>query len=617
MTGVTVTAPSPIDDRVDRPSRSRDPWRIASAITAVVLVTVACWPVVAGGHHALDLAWNPAGDWAILTMRVEDVGRHLPLVGPYSRFGWSHPGPLSYWLLAGPYHLFGGTAHSVLAAAAVLNALTISTIGAVAWRRGRLPLVAVSMVAITALLHAMGPQMLRDPWNPYITLLPLALFVLVMWSIAQGDRALWPLALFVASAEFQSHLGYLPILAAVGVVAVVMAVRNRAEVPLLPSSSRGRRWLLGSSIAVAVVCWLPVVVDQVAGTGNLGAIVGYWLDGGATAGFGEALHQAALQLAIPGAPWLGQKELAGPDGALIGASITALIVPVLAMIGSILLARAVRARAALRLDLLVVTAAIAGVVATAQVVGPLFDWITRWWWVIGALWWMAIGWTLWCAVVAALRTTEQRRVAVVVLAALATLLSLRSARPLARATIHALPPDPSTSEVLTNFLPQTLGALEGSGPVLVRAVGTINGSYADAIRFALEHRGVEIVSRDDVAYKVGEHRSIEHRTPVATVWVVSADMIQQFRGDPEMRFVGMWDPMTPPERAEWFAAEHELQEQFLAVGRPDLAEALTNGTGGVDRAGAELDIDHELLRRVEAGRRRGDPVAVFLGPPSN
>ena len=360
-----------------------------------------------------------------------------------------------------------------------------------------------------------------------------------------------------------------------------------------------------------------MIWDQLLGTGNLGAIAGYWADGtGSTVGIIDALRLAALQLGLPDAPWLGHVELATSDGSILGVSFVALLVPVAAMVIAMVVARRAGASAALRLDLLVVTTALAGVLATAQVVEPNFDWITRWWWVIGCLWWMAIAWSLWSGVVMRIRSSDSRRVATIVLTAVSTLVILQSVHPVVDASARAVPPAASSSEVLANFLPQTLAALDGSGPVLVRAVGSVNGSYADSIRFALEHEGVDVVSSPDLAYKVGEHRSIEHRTPELTLWVVSADLIAEFVDDPSMRFVADWDPMTPAERAAWTIDEHELQDQFIAAGRVDLAEALTNGTGGVDREAAQLDgIDQVLLGRVEAGRRRGDPVAIFIGPP--
>ena len=44
----------------------------------------------------------PIGDVGTIALHVAEVGtRHTPLVGPYSHFGWSHPGPLLFEILAG------------------------------------------------------------------------------------------------------------------------------------------------------------------------------------------------------------------------------------------------------------------------------------------------------------------------------------------------------------------------------------------------------------------------------------------------------------------------------------------------------------------------------------
>ena len=66
----------------DSPTRSwRDPWTIACIVVAIILTAIVIWPIIDAGRAALDLVWRPSGDWAVLTMRVEDVGRQTPLVG--------------------------------------------------------------------------------------------------------------------------------------------------------------------------------------------------------------------------------------------------------------------------------------------------------------------------------------------------------------------------------------------------------------------------------------------------------------------------------------------------------------------------------------------------------
>lgn len=593
-----------------------DPWTIVCALVAIILTALVMWPIIDAGRAALDLVWRPSGDWAVLTLRVEDVGRNTPLVGPYSRFGWNHPGPLMYWLLAAPYHLFGDKPEAILTAAATLNAISVAGLSAVAWRRGRLPLVAVTMAITAILLHGMGPAMIRDPWNPYITLLPLALIVFLVWSVVEGDSWMWPPLAFLVSYGVQSHIGYLPMLAMLAAAIAFISWHRRSFSSLLPRTARSRRWLIAITAAVLVACWLPVLIDQVVGTGNLGAITSYFVSPGEDpAGFGTALHIASDQLRIPAAPWLGRSELAGPDGTLLGSALGALLVPIIAMAASAWVASRARAFAAVRLQVIVIATAIGGFIATARVIGPLFDWVVRWWWVIASLWWLSITWAVWSAI-HSIVSTSRTRLTTSLLAIGASLVILSATTPILDRASTTPPPSPSTGIVLNGFLAQTLDALSGSGPLLVVTTGSVRGDYGDALRLQLERAGIQVVAEDNMVSHLGPERSESRRTPTATLWIVSADQIALFRSDPTMRFLGGWDPLSDAERSQFFIDEALLQEQLIAAGRLDLAEALTNGSGGVDTQAIGLEgVDQDLLRRVEATRRRGDPVAVFLGPP--
>ncbi len=616
----TTLADDPDLDEPDSPTVPPRSWGRATAFVAVALTVIVIWPILDTGHAALDLIWRPSGDWAALTMRVEDVGHLTPLVGPYSRFGWSHPGPLLYWMLAVPYHLLGDKPEALLAAAAWLNAITVAAIAAVAWRRGRLPLVAMTMATVAVLIHAMGPSMIRDPWNPFITLLPLGLTVMLAWSVIDGDHWMWPPLVFVTSFELQSHIGYLPIIAALAVTIAIITWRSSTDVSLLPTVPRRRWWVVGSSVAVLVGCWFPVLVDQLAGTGNLGSMARYFLDtGDRPAGLATALHIAAGQVRLLGAPWLGGAERAGLDGALLGSGFTALVVPVLAMAAAMWLAVRRRAVAALRFQILVVGATLGAIVATARVLGPVFDWVVRWWWILAALWWLSIAWALWSTLAARANRGSQRSrdlVATGVISVVAALLILGSVRPVVDQAAATPPPGASVGIVLEGFLAPVLDALEGSGPLLVVTTGSVRGDYGDALRLQLERAGIDVVVEDNLITHFGPERSESRRTPTGTLWIVSADAVDLFRSDRSMRFIAGWDPLSPEERNQFRIDQTVLQDQLIDAGRPDLAEALTNGGGGVDVEAVGLPgVDQELLRRVESIRRRGDPVAVFLGPP--
>lgn len=613
---------APVAPELDAPGGTGDDplrSRLAVALGAVV-VAVVTWPILAAGRAALDEQWRPTGDWAVLNLRVDDVGRLTPFVGPYSRFGWNHPGPLLYWLLAGPYHLLGGRPVALLAATALVNAAAVAVTLFLAWRRGGLPLLLGAGAALAVLSHSIGPALLRDPWNPYITILPLALFTFLAWSAAEGDRWAWPALIGVGSFLVQSHVGYAVMVGAVGLAAAAIAARRRAVVPILPESRRARRVLVGLTVGIVAVAWAPVVIDEVAGSGNLTDIGRYFLDSqDQPAGTGTAIGQAARQLAVPDAPWLGDEEPNGADGAILGGDTGALVVPLAAFGLALLAAARARQWAAVRFQVLTGALALSGVIATSRITGPVFGYLVRWWWVIACLWWLSTLWSLGVAVTHWARLPRPaRRLAPWLVAPLLLVVLLAASFRTAGAVDEATTPDPSATEVLGHLLDPTVEALRGSGPVLVVATGSVWGTTADAVRLELERNGIEIAALPRDAFRFGSERSTDERPPVATVWVVSADAATEWMDHPEVTRVAGWDPLELPDRLAYLAEEAVLADQLIAAGRPDLAQALRTGGGGVDSEGAGLPgVDPELLARIEAVRRKGDPVAIYIGPPTD
>lgn len=592
-----------------------------TALTAVIgtaLICIAAWPAIATGLSALHLDWHPSGDWALLAMRIEDVGQVTPLLGPYSRFGWNHPGPLLYWTLAAPYHLLGWSAPAMLAATAFLNAAALGGTVALAWRRGHLPLAALTTAALCILTSTMGPELLRDPWNPYITVLPMALLVLLCWSAAEGDRWAWPAGLAVGSFIVQSHIGYAVIVVAVGAAAMVLAWRNRSEVAVLPPEDRQRRLLVTATSAVLIVCWTPVLIDQFFGSGNLTEILRYFSDGtDRPAGLRDALAQAANNLPIRDAQWCGGFATVGADGAVEGGQLRALLVPIVLYAVTLAAAVMTGARSALRFQIITGVAVGSGILATSRITGPMFGYLIRWWWVLACLWWLSI---IWSAISAALTWTRTpqllRRILPVAVVGFCLVPAYGDASSPARAADQALPPEASSSLLLHDLLPPligALGALDDVDDVRVEMINSTWGTMADGVRYAITHAGDEVVVDPQNGFKFGEHRSADSREADAVVWVVSADAVRIWSQLPGVRTIAIWDPLSAAERADYIVEGELLRGQLTAAGRPDLAAALTNGGGGVDTGSVGLDgVDPELVQRVESIRRRGDPIGIFL-----
>ena len=354
----------PEDDTPPRPGRRFRPDPVLVVAALLVLV-----PTLVAMGSALRNPWAPTNDWALLELQVRQVGTaHTPLLGAWSRFGWRHPGPLPFYLMALPYRL-AAPEHGLLFAAGVVNFLATLGCVAVAVRHPRLR--ALTLLAGLAVLErGLGISQLGDPWNPTLPIVPFALFVLLCLELVLGPRR-WTLPALVGVASFvvQAHVGFAQPVAAIGAATAALWWLEHRRLPAW------RR--LVPAAAVAGLAWLPVAFDEVVRTGNLSTIV-RWSSGASVApGMGRltegtmTAHRAVGALAWlvdPTGLWIGNVTPINAFGyPLLGQSSRLLLVVVAAMLAAALVlarrapladgyGRAVRAAAGL---------AAAGLAATA------------------------------------------------------------------------------------------------------------------------------------------------------------------------------------------------------------------------------------------------------------
>ena len=583
----------------------------------MVLVALCVLPILWSGLDGAGKEWRPAGDWSVLELRTRDVGSTLtPLLGPYSRFGWNHPGPLLFWGFAVPYRLLGQSSSSMLLVAALGNAASVIATAAFAWRRGRLPLVAATVGGLALLCTHLGPSFLRDPWNPSITALPFALAIVLAWSAWEGDRVALPVLAFTGSFLVQSHIGFAALVAALWAIGAVGFWRTR-QAEERPRAARTLAWAAG----VVAACWLPVVVDQLFGTGNLTDLATYFRGGSVEPPAGWATAAGVLARELGGvAPWLGGDERgASVDGGLVTASLGALFVPIVAFVGAGVVAWRRDARSAVRLQVVVAATTVVGYVSVARITGPVFAYLVRWLWVLALLWWVSVFWSLWSATFGRTRdaTVEPApwrsgaRWALVVLTVLALVVVARTSARTVSGIDRIGTPDGEWYVTLDSITDEVVAGVPRDGPVLVRAVGSANGSIADALRLQLDRAGVPVVVDDDQVHKYGDGRSARTQPPVATMTVATGARLTGPFGETFGAPIARWDPLTPDERGYATTLEDRLADQLSRVGRDDLVTALRSG-GGLDGV-RDLDgVDQDLYRTVEQYRRQGDPVTVYV-----
>jgi hypothetical protein len=498
------------DARVHDPAR-RD--RVFLVCLALVLL-----PFVVGLVRVAFVHWTPVGDWALLELRTRSVGGpHTPLVGPYSRFGWSHPGPALFYALAGPYRIFGGRANGILAAVLLINGASVAGIVIVAWRRGRRPLTVAAAIAVAVLCHALGATFLRDPWNPYVAVLPFTLIVFLAWSIACGDLWAVPFAAFVASFVVQSHVGYTALVVAVLAVGAIWRIVVFARTRRTAHRPRRRTMAITVvSVAVVVLVWLPPLLDQVAHPGNLDAIWKFFDEHHHTPTADTAFRLVGRALAVP-ATWVTGHEQVSTRHLFVPA-VSGFFVPValVTLVIAVVISARSRDRDALALEVVVLAALGAGVYSIAHVAGVLAAYLLRWLLALGMLAWLASAWAWWPKL-ARLRpgAAARRAGAVVVAAALLVPVALSTYDAASRRA-----PWYSAGVVEQRLARDTLAHLRTDGhPIMILSDREHWFTWGLAAR--LDAAGIPFTARaGDVLY-YGRHRvSLRHQAKLGVVVVI-------------------------------------------------------------------------------------------------
>ncbi len=239
------------------------------AVTLLAVATVAVPMLVlvlrlAGtGHVYLGF------DLALTDLRVRNALHFGELLGPYDRFGWKHPGPVYFYLLAAVHSVVGDGGRTEFIGAALVNAAAmLSTIlvvrrragqWAALWCAGCLAALALAMSGVTPL------GVLLSPWNPDVVVFPLVLLGVLCAAAATGSWASLAAAAVVGSFTVQTDIATLPLVAVFVIGAAAAAAFGPWRTPPRPA---GRA--IGVGACAVVLLWLPPIVQQLTTTpGNI------------------------------------------------------------------------------------------------------------------------------------------------------------------------------------------------------------------------------------------------------------------------------------------------------------------------------------------------------------
>jgi uncharacterized membrane protein len=507
-------------------------WMALGAVL-VPFVVAAVALLRLGGFHAV-------GDNAAAEMHVRDLGHYAVLLGPYSHGDWSHPGPALYYALVAPYYLTGGNSIGLYVGALAVNAAAVVGMTMIARRHGGTALMLLTLVGCSLFLHAASPAFTRDPWNPYITVLPFGALMFLVWALTCGDVWMLPIAAAVASFCVQSEIGYaglvIPLFVAGAAYVTFVTWRqvrtNSDSTPRFRSLTRS--WIV--TACVLAVMWVSPLVDEMTNhPGNLTRIVRYFRhppDAHHT--LMQGCRIIAGQFALRPAWITGTTKVSAftSEPALLYRSpIPWLLVAFTA--GCVFLYRAGRS-AELKLAAIVVVGMVLGALSVARTPGPAYAYRLDWSWIIAMIAMIVAADALW--------QCGSRRIGgfpwLFATTGLVALVVLNSWTAVDAATAGS--PQRPTSTVLSELAPEVLAALPSKNREVV-VQPTNLGSYDvyKGLVLWLERHGIPARVPEVAVLTFGAHR-LQRNDRFRTVVTVATDStIDVIGGRPGQRLAGI------------------------------------------------------------------------------
>ncbi len=524
-------------------------------VFVAIVAFAALAPALAGARAVAD-DWVPVGDDAAIAVLADDVfsgdsplvGVRTTLGGTDSEYNARHLGPLEFWALALPVRLSGGAPWGLVLGTVLVGIISILAVVWAAQRIGGTG-AAVWAAALTAVgCWSLGRQLLADPWNPYIALLPILAALFLAWAAGAGEAwALPPLA-FAVSFAAQAHLLYAPLALVLFAGAVVAVVVTRPAVRELVATA-----------AVLAVSWLFPAWEQIRhDPGNLVELSRNFRDD-QQVGVGWEYALRATARAIGVVPLFGRS---GGDLGHFGAPLSILtmlsaIAVVVALLGGTMYAIIRRDRPAASAGVVAFVAIAAVVTTTAQVPRafpdlPFYRLLQLW--PAGIFTWFALGFMvvrLFSLPGLARRIGIAFGVVLLVVAAPSTAFS-----------DSAFPEDERYGEAVLAVARAVEPELDDIGPVRIRATGEAYGQILYGLVAELRDRGVDArVDRGD------EYLSETHSGPAdSPVLLVVGGSSPIPEGG---RAVATYEAVTGADADLLAEMDAEIRELLTATGVPE------------------------------------------------
>ena len=354
------------------PNRVPIAFGVLALVALAVPLGIECFGIAVSpgpGHIYLD------GDHALLAMATRAAAGWHQLLGPYDQFGWQHPGPAYFYLQSLPSHLLA-SAQSLFFGSVAIDAVAGLLAVAVVWRRVGHRAALWTAICTGFLMLALGPAVVRTPWNPFAVVVPMCLLAILCAAAATGARLCLLASLLVGSYLLQTEIGTAPlVLVLVLLASVACLIAHRTGM----ARAAPRPWPRGLTMALAalgtstlLVMWVPPLIQQASGhPGNVTLLWRFFTAGHPHHSIGAAVDAVGATDSV-----LGFRSV--DSGVLSGAHHLAVAAALVLAAATVALAGWRRHRFALGLGLASLLGQLVSIAVVTRVVGPIYGYLVLW-----------------------------------------------------------------------------------------------------------------------------------------------------------------------------------------------------------------------------------------------
>lgn len=547
-------------------------------------------------------------------LRVRDVfTSQTPIIGLPGRIGdypnqGSHPGPLSFYLLAPTYRLLGSSSWALEVSAVVVHLAAIATALWIGRRRGGTVGVAAVAVLLAVVVRGYGQILLTQPWNPYLPLLAWIVVLLAAWSILCGDTLMLIPLVVAASLCAQTHVPYLVSCAVLTIGAIAYAAR-RAGRPRHHAAIAG---------GIGVVLWFPPLLDQVVhDPGNIRRLLDHFsTPSEPVIGFGDGVRLALRHLDV----WAGFVGDLGGSGQFVSQSspwrgAMTLVV----WLAAAAVAWRIGSRPLKCLHVTVTAALVLGLLSMVRIFGLAWYYLTLWAWGTTAVAFGAIVWSGLTLLRHVRRDDGRRarRLIGIAAAGLAVVASVSSAVVFA----HAEVPEERLSDAVAALAGPTydaiaagVGPAEGTDvPYQVRWSDAADmGSPGYGLLNEMERRGLDVAGDEYFDVPLTSYRWRDRSPDIAQIHLATGAWIETWAEVPGAVLVASYEPRDAEETALYAETRERVIARMRAEGRSP--ELIDNIDCNLFLTSLSTSISSADLADVEVLLELGQPMAVYLAP---